>query len=85
MSIFVSQDGRLWHEAGRVPHTCKDGRVVDLILWHTPCRKCDAMVEIRASVNCDLSRNNFFQIVHCEAHRIRPRKYRDQAPFPVPV
>jgi hypothetical protein len=61
--------GRTWTEVRREPYTRKDGGAAELIVWHTKCAKCDAMVEIKTSTKFDTTKA--FDMKNCEAHRRR--------------
>lgn len=67
--IFISKDGRLWKEVRRDPHTTKDGRHIELSVWHTRCciDGCSNMVEIRTPISAISSA---FGAIHCSAHKL---------------
>jgi hypothetical protein len=58
--------GRTWTEVRREPYTRKDGGAAELIVWHTKCAKCNAMVEIKTSTKFDTTKA--FERVHCSEH-----------------
>ena len=72
-AVVRSSNGNLWRLERLDTYVSEIGRRARLAVLSTPCRVCGERFEVRVRAGIyALARTKSLEVVHCEAHRIRP-------------
>jgi hypothetical protein len=73
---FEHTDGRMFYYTGRVPHTTRDQRLVNLCVWETSCScpDCPRSLTVKTAITTPWTWPNFAPAKFCEEHRVLARK-----------
>lgn len=75
MNDYITPDGRtFWHLAS-IPHECKDGRQIELAVWHSECVDCGASFTVSTPLNYATS--NAFTRSKCDTHKMSKQEAAD--------